>query len=289
MIWPGRREDAFNADSAAQNRSTFWVFSRSSRVLEDHREIPQPRNDLARLVESGFPQDRIVAALVEVHDDPFRLDVDHPRCFHALAIQLLGRSGVKASQWLGEPAVATVGQDSHGGVKIHIASPLTRQTIEVKEMHADPQTVLDTIAARVAHNQRPRTLLRVVGQEERRRRTSESRARPLAQRALVPWEGHRLIQVPDTLMTAVRGVDHRLAPLAGRERAQAAQDGGATPPNGDKPDAAVVQLRQLGIGHDLGIKVQPLGIDSGELRPQLDTLERLASLVTPSEMRVGLA
>src|SRR5713101_1975087 len=91
------------------------------------------------------------------------------------------------------------------------------------------------------------------------------------------------------LMTAVRGVDHRLAPLAGRERAQAAQDGGATPPNGDKPDAAVVQLRQLGIGHDLGINVQPLGIDSGELRPQLDTLERLASLVTPSEMRVGLA
>jgi len=41
-------------------------------------------------------------------------------------------------------------------------------------------------------------------------------------------------------MTAVRRVDHRLAPLAGRECAQAAQDGGATPPDGDKPDAALV-------------------------------------------------
>src|SRR5262245_14110477 len=90
-------------------------------------------------------------------------------------------------------------------------------------------------------------------------------------------------------MTAVRRVDHRLAPLAGRECAQAAQDGGATPTDGGKPDDALVQLRQLMIGYDLGIKVQPLGIDSGELLPKLDKLERLASLITPGEIRVGIA
>src|ERR1044072_797981 len=98
-----------------------------------------------------------------------------------------------------------------------------------------------------------------------------------------------LIQVLDTLMMAVRRVDHRPAPVAGRECAPAAQDGGATPPDGDKPDAALVQLRQLRIGYDLGIKVQPLGIDAGELLPKLDTLERLASLITPSEIRIGIA
>src|SRR5207249_10895024 len=76
----------------------FWVFQRSSRVLEDHGEILQPWTRLARLVESGFPLDWDVAALVEVHDDPFRLDVDHTPCFHEFAIQLFGRSGVKASQ-----------------------------------------------------------------------------------------------------------------------------------------------------------------------------------------------
>src|SRR5712691_1134862 len=111
---------------------------------------------------------------------PAGWDVDHTRCFHEFARQLFGRSGVKASQLLGEPAVATVGQDSHGGVKIHIESNLTRQTIEVKEIHADPQPVLDAIAASVAHNQRPRTLLRVVGQEQRWLRTAESRDRQLA-------------------------------------------------------------------------------------------------------------
>ena len=94
--------------SAAQNRSTFWVCSRSSRYWKTTGEMPQPRNALARLVESGLPQDRVVTALVEVHDDPFRLDVDHTRCFHEFAIQLLGRSGVKASQLLGEPAIATL-------------------------------------------------------------------------------------------------------------------------------------------------------------------------------------
>jgi len=113
--------------------------------------------------------------------------------------------------------------------------------------------------------------------------TASWRSEPL------PWELHRLIQVPDTLMTAVRRVDHRLAPLAGRELAQAAQDSGATPPNGDKPDAALVQLRQLGIGYDLGIKVQPRRIGSGDPLPKLDKLERLASLVTPGEIRGGLA
>jgi hypothetical protein len=78
------------------------------------------------------------------------------------------------------------------------------------------------------------------------------------------------------LLTAVRRVDHRLAPLAGRECAQAAQDGGATPPDGDTPDAAWVQLRQLRRGDDLRIKGQPLGIDSGELLPKRDKLERFA-------------
>src|SRR2546429_3806082 len=72
-----------------KNDQHFWVFQRSSRVLEDYREIPQPRNDLARLVESSFPQDRVVAALVEVHDEPFRRDFDHSTRFHVFAVQLI--------------------------------------------------------------------------------------------------------------------------------------------------------------------------------------------------------
>jgi hypothetical protein len=87
----------------------FWVFQRSSRILEDHRETPQPRNRLARLVESGCAQDRVVAALVEGHDDPFRLDCDHTTDFHAFALQVFGRSRVKAAQLLGQPAIATLG------------------------------------------------------------------------------------------------------------------------------------------------------------------------------------
>src|SRR5713101_2340111 len=76
-----------------------------------------------------------------------------------------------------------VGQYSHGGVKIHMESHLTRHTIDVKAMHADPQPVLDAIAASVAYHQRPRTLLSVVGQAQRRLRPSESRDGQLAQRA----------------------------------------------------------------------------------------------------------
>ena len=46
-----------------------WVFQRNSRVLEDHREIPQPRHALARLVESSFPQNR-VAQFITYMDPP---------------------------------------------------------------------------------------------------------------------------------------------------------------------------------------------------------------------------
>ena len=213
-----------------------------------------------------------MAALVEVHDDPFRLDFDHTPCFHEFAVQLFGRSGVEAAQLLGQPAIATIGQHGHGGVEIDVESHCTRQTIDVKEIHAHPQPVLDAIASGVADQCRALSLALLdknkVGCSRPSPVTARWRSEPL-------YPGScRLIQVPDTLMTAVRRVDHRLAPLAGRECTQAAQDG-ATPPDGDKPDAALVQLRQLRIGYDLGIKVQPLGIDAGEVLPKLDKLERL--------------
>ena len=51
-----------------------------------------------------------MAALVAVHDKPFRLAFDHTPCGHALAIQWLGCSGGNASQLLGEPAIAPMGQ-----------------------------------------------------------------------------------------------------------------------------------------------------------------------------------
>src|SRR5262249_57362039 len=107
---------------SSRRRHTRLVSDWSSDVCSSDL---QPRNRLARLVESSFPQERVVAALVEVHDDPFRLDFDHTSCFHEFAIELFGGSGVKASQVLGEPAIAPIGQYRHGGVKIPIEAHLT--------------------------------------------------------------------------------------------------------------------------------------------------------------------
>lgn len=45
------------------------VLERRSGVLEDYRKIPQPRDRLARGVTGGFPQDRVMGAVVEVNDD----------------------------------------------------------------------------------------------------------------------------------------------------------------------------------------------------------------------------
>jgi hypothetical protein len=50
-----------------------------------------------------------------------------------------------------------------------------------------------------------------------------------------------------------------------------------------------VQRRQLRIGHGLGSKGPPRGIAASERLPKLAQLERLASLVTPGEIGVGIA
>jgi hypothetical protein len=217
-----------------------------------------------------------------MHDKPFRLEVDDTRCGHTLALPLLGRSGGKASQLLGEPAIAPLGQYGQGGVTLSMESSRTRHTSEVKAMHAEPQPVCDAMAAGGAPPQRPRPLLGVVGEAPGRLRTAQARDRPLAPRALGPWEWDRLLQGPETLMTAGRRVDPRLVPWASRARAPAA-------PEGDKPDAALGQWRALGRGHDLRSKVSPLRMDSGAFLPTRDTLERRASLGTPGERRVGRA
>src|SRR5262245_60003714 len=107
--------------------------------------------------------------------------ISPPPRFHEFAIQLFGRSGVKATQLLGQPAIATIGQYSHGGVEIDVESYFPRQTIDVKEIHANPQPVLDAMASSVAYDQRPRTLLGVVGPEQGRVLPSQSRDRQLAQ------------------------------------------------------------------------------------------------------------
>jgi hypothetical protein len=56
---------------------------------------------------------------------------------------------------LGQPAVAAIGQDGQGSVQIDIESHFPGETIEVKEVDADTERVLNPMASGIANNQRP--------------------------------------------------------------------------------------------------------------------------------------
>ena len=113
-----------------------------------------------------------MAAFVKAHHNPFLLNLDYASGFHEFAIQLFRRSGFKTMELLGQPAVAAVGQNGQRSIQIDIEPHFTGQTIEVKEVDADTECVLNTIASGVAHDQRACTLFGVVG------KNSVGRSRP---------------------------------------------------------------------------------------------------------------
>jgi hypothetical protein len=58
-------------------------------------------------------------------------------------------------------------------------------------------------------------------------------------------------------MATLCGIEDSVMPLVGRQRLQAAQDRCATPPDGDEPDAALVQFRRMKIEREaLGLGEQ---------------------------------
>ena len=69
------------------------------------------------------------------------------------AVQLLRGGLLEALQSLAQPAVAAVGDHCQGRVEVDVQSHLAGQAVEVEEVHADAQAVLDPVAAGVADDQ----------------------------------------------------------------------------------------------------------------------------------------
>src|ERR671915_2162720 len=90
-------------------------------------------------------------------------------------------------------------------------------------------------------------------------------------------------------MATMCGVEYGVLPFVGGQRLQTAQDRRAAPPDGDEPDAALIQFREFRVGRNLGIKVEPLGISACDLLPKLDKAHRLSGLIAPGQVGVGIA
>src|SRR5262249_14475712 len=97
------------------------------------------------------------------------------------------------------------------------------------------------------------------------------------------------VEIADVLVAALGDVDDRPLPVLGRQSAQAAEDSSSPAADGDKPDGTLVDLGQLRVGDQLGVKVQPLRVVAGDGVPELDETNQLPGLVGAREVGVSVA
>lgn len=181
-----------------------------------------------------------MGSFVKPHHKPVGLDFELSRRFHELALELFGLRFVKAMQLRGQPPVAPMGKHCQGHVHIHVEPHLTGQTGEVKEIDADAEAILNTIASGVAGDEVPGTGVEVVGHKEGRLGMPQAVHRHLPYGASVPPECRRLVHLADVLVAAFGDIDHRSTPGSGGEGLEATYEGGAPAPNRHKPAASLI-------------------------------------------------
>ena len=103
----------------------------------------------------------------EVYHNTVGLDFDPSACFHKLAIELLGLCCVEAMQLGSQPPVAPIGQDRQGDVHIHVQAHLAGETVEMKDIDTDAQTVFHAVASSIACDELPCAGVEVIGHQQR--------------------------------------------------------------------------------------------------------------------------
>jgi len=156
-----------------------------------------------------------------MHHNPVGLHFELSPSFHKLAIELFGFRFVKAMQLRGQPPVAPMGKHRQGHVHIDVEPHLTGQTVEVKEIDADAEAILDAIASSVAGYEVPCTGIEVVGYEEGRVGMPQAVNSYLPYGAGVSTECRRLVHITDLLVAAFGDIDDRSTPGRGWEGMEA--------------------------------------------------------------------
>ena len=133
------------------------------RVGKGHRKIVEPGNGETLPIESGFAQEGIVAWFVEVDHDAVILDFHDAAGLDEFAVQLFRRGLLEAAQLFAKPALTAIGQHSQGDIEIDVEPYFAGQTIQMKEIHADAQSILYAISTRVANDEVAGGLFEMVG------------------------------------------------------------------------------------------------------------------------------
>lgn len=230
-----------------------------------------------------------MAAAVEVDGDLFRGHFDVAGSFDELSVEIFGLGLGEAFELAGQPPVAAMGNDGEDDIEVDIETHLAGQAIQVEEVDADAQTILDAVAACVARHQVAWRNVGVVAHEQGETFASQAGDGDLSKRAAVAVDGEGFVDIANTLMEAFRDIDVGLLPRAFGQSLEPAGDGGATSANGDEGNAPLVKASEVLVVGEFGIETEPLRIVAGGVPPEIDEAEDFAGLVGAGEVGVGVA
>ena len=182
-----------------------------------------------------------MSPFVKMYYKTVSLDFARSPGFHELAIELFGLRFVKTLPLRGQPAVAPMRQHCQGHVYIHVEPHLTGQTVEVKDIDAAAEAILDAMPAGIAENEGSGTGIEVGGPKEGRLGMPSAVHCYLPYGASVPPEGRGLIHLAPLVVAAVGDIDPCSAPSRGGEGLEATEEGGPPTPNRHKPNATLIE------------------------------------------------
>ena len=241
-------------------------------------------------IETGRDEQGVMGTLLIPHDD-LRLGERHlGRGIHEV-LEQMSRLGmfVAPADPPGQQAVQAAGHQGQLQVAIDLHRHRRAQRVHVKEVDPIRDAVLDDHPLGVPLDQAGRRPGQLVGQEDRRLLMTQIGDGHLTHRAFVigqsdpPIEDSRMRVLPrDTLQLdpPPRGtrclVDFPHQPLG-------------APAQGDELDPQPVELIELGVGRQLGVEDQFLGILPGPFLPEPDEAEDLVVLLVLAQFAVGVA
>ena len=281
-----------NAENrGGKSTNTFWPRQLRPGVGEAEGLATGPGDRSGFGVEPGLPQDRVVRPFLEVDVDLIFGDANRPAGLDDLPAQPLGLRLGEAIQFARQPAIAPVGQDRQGRIQIDVERDFAGQAVEMEEVDAAPQRILDPVAARVARDDLPSGLVEVVGQDERGLVASQAGDGNLSQFPLVVGDVDGLLKIPDVPMAAVSECRSRCVAMRNAGwLARSAEDSAPAPSDGDERRlAAGVESVHLGVGREPRIEVDPGGVRAQDRPAELDELQQLSRGLVANDGRVRVA
>ena len=242
----------------------------------------QPRDDRLGSVEARRDEQRVVSTLL-VADDHLRLADRHHGGRIPEVAEEMARLGllIATADPPGQQAVQAAGHQGQLQVAIDLHRYRRGERVHVEEVNAVLDAVLDDHPPGVPLDQPGRRRRQLVGQEDRRLLVAQIGDRHLAKRALVIGQGDPPIKDPRMRILPRDPLQLDPAPRGGRRLVDLPHQALGTAAESDEVDPQAIELIELGVGRQLGIEDQLLGISPRPFFPEPGEAKDLVILLPP--------